>query len=72
MLYNYFRFVNWQADAIHIADPDALVTVGVWNPVVNIYAFGFHDLFSDLCLLTAGGRRKVSYLTLISMCDINI
>lgn len=55
------RFVNWQADAIHRADPGALVSVGVWNPIANTDAFGFHDLYKDSCLTAAGGKSGVSF-----------
>lgn len=58
----YFRFLNWQADAIHQADPSALVSVGVWNPIDNTDAFGLNDLFKDECLTAAGGKSRVSPL----------
>lgn len=54
-----YRFINLQADAIHRTDPDALVSVGVWNPIDNTDAFGLHDLFKDECLVAAGGKEGV-------------
>jgi len=52
--------VNIQADAIYLADPEALVSLGVWNPIDNTDAFGLHDLFRDECLIKAGGKEAVS------------
>ena len=53
------RFINRQAAAIHITDPDALVSLGVWNNIGNTDAFGLHDLFKDECLIAAGGEEEV-------------
>ncbi|KAK3722347.1 hypothetical protein RRG08_041950 [Elysia crispata] len=50
------RFINWQADAIKQEDPEALVTVGVWNPKSNTNSFHMFDHYSDECLYKAGKR----------------
>ncbi|XP_052769396.1 mannan endo-1,4-beta-mannosidase-like [Mya arenaria] len=52
------RFINWQAHAIRIHDPGAMVTVGTWNPKSNTDRFGFKNLYKDSCLVEAGGRNK--------------
>lgn len=52
-----------QADAIHREDPEALVSVGVWNPIDNIDVFGFVNLFKDECLIAAGGMENVTYFS---------
>jgi len=54
---NMQRFVNWQAAAIHAADPKALVTVGSWNPKANEDMNGFQNYWKDECLLKAGGKK---------------
>ncbi|XP_064600905.1 mannan endo-1,4-beta-mannosidase-like [Liolophura sinensis] len=54
----YLRFINWQADAIHRADPKSLVSVGSWNVQSNTDAMGKVDFYKDSCLLKAGGRAK--------------
>lgn len=53
---NLQRFANWQADAIHAADPKALVTQGTWNPKSNEDKNGFRNYWKDECLVKAGGR----------------
>lgn len=50
------RFVNLQAAAIKAADPQALVSVGVWNPKSNTDQFGFINHYKDECLVKAGGK----------------
>ncbi|KAL4238580.1 hypothetical protein ACF0H5_003287 [Mactra antiquata] len=50
------RFVNWQADAIRTADPGAMVTVGAWNAKADAGILGFHNLYSDHCLVSSGGK----------------
>ncbi|CAG5119408.1 unnamed protein product [Candidula unifasciata] len=59
--YNYedvLRFVNWQAAAIKSADPESLVSVGVWNPRSNTDQFGQVNHYSDECLVKAGGKAN--------------
>ncbi|GFR69945.1 endo-1,4-beta-mannanase 1 [Elysia marginata] len=50
------RFISWQTDAIKSVDPQALVTVGVWNPKSNTNSFGMVDHYSDTCLYKAGQK----------------
>ncbi|GFN85278.1 endo-1,4-beta-mannanase 1 [Plakobranchus ocellatus] len=50
------RFISWQADAIKQEDPEALVTVGVWNPKSNTDRFNMADHYSDNCLKKAGQK----------------
>ncbi|XP_061188482.1 mannan endo-1,4-beta-mannosidase-like isoform X2 [Saccostrea echinata] len=52
------RFFNWQAAAIKEVDPYALVTVGAWNGKVITDNFGFHNLYKDRCLVTAGEKAN--------------
>ncbi|XP_060082715.1 mannan endo-1,4-beta-mannosidase-like [Ylistrum balloti] len=52
------RFVNWQANAIRQHDQYALVTVGSWNPKSNTGSFNMRNLYSDHCLVTAGGKSN--------------
>nr|Q8WPJ2.1 RecName: Full=Mannan endo-1,4-beta-mannosidase; AltName: Full=Beta-mannanase; AltName: Full=Endo-beta-1,4-mannanase; Short=Man5A; Short=ManA; Flags: Precursor [Mytilus edulis]CAC81056.1 endo-1,4-mannanase [Mytilus edulis] len=52
------RFVNWQAAAIKEVDPGAMVTVGSWNMKADTDAMGFHNLYSDHCLVKAGGKQS--------------
>ncbi|KAK3785915.1 hypothetical protein RRG08_033023 [Elysia crispata] len=57
--YNYqqmLRFINWQADAIKQEDPQALVSVGVWNPKSNTDRFSMVDHYKDSCLYKAGQK----------------
>ena len=64
------RFFALQAEAIHRADPQALVTVGAWSEHSVTSAFpatggqGFFNYYSDDCLAKAkalrGGRRHSS------------
>ncbi|MGD0679121.1 MAG: cellulase family glycosylhydrolase [Polyangiaceae bacterium] len=49
--------VNWFADAIHTADPNALVTNGAWTFLANSNVVGT-NYYSDSALLAAGGRSK--------------
>lgn len=50
--------VNWFADAIHNADPNALVTVGAWTFIANSNVNGWTNFYSDAALMAAGGRSK--------------
>jgi len=54
------KFVNWVSDAIHNADPKALVTVNSFSheSLVGIVDPTTVFLFEDNCLLKAGGREK--------------
>ncbi|XP_064600906.1 mannan endo-1,4-beta-mannosidase-like [Liolophura sinensis] len=52
------RFINWQADAIHRADPKSLVSVGTWNIQSNTDRMGKVDFYKDSCLIKAGGKAK--------------
>ncbi|GFR71926.1 endo-1,4-beta-mannanase 1 [Elysia marginata] len=57
--YNYqqiLRFVNWQVDAIKQEDPEALVTVGVWNAKSSTDNFHLANHYSDDCLIKAGNK----------------
>jgi hypothetical protein len=49
--------VNWFSDAIHNADPSALVTTGAWQFTVNAATAGagFTNAYSNAALLAAGG-----------------
>ncbi|XP_057369994.1 mannan endo-1,4-beta-mannosidase-like [Daphnia carinata] len=50
-------FINWQAAAIKVADPGALVTVGAWSQYSQTDAFSdTRNYFSDACLFAAGGK----------------
>jgi hypothetical protein len=49
--------VNWFADAIHTADPNALVTNGAWTFLANSDVVGT-NYYSDAALLAAGGKSK--------------
>jgi hypothetical protein len=48
--------VNWFADAIHQADPSALVTNGTWTFIANSTLTGYANEYSDTALLAAGGK----------------
>lgn len=50
--------VNWFADAIHAADPAALVTNGAWPFIANSNVQGYTNAYSDAALRTAGGRAR--------------
>jgi hypothetical protein len=50
--------VNWFADAIHTADPHALVTNGAWQFAVNANVSNYQNMYSDAALMAAGGRAK--------------
>jgi hypothetical protein len=50
--------VNWLADAIHTADPGALVTNGAWTFIANSNVNGHTDDYSDSALIAAGGKAK--------------
>ncbi|BFZ24029.1 hypothetical protein BsWGS_27068 [Bradybaena similaris] len=52
------RFINWQAAAIKSADPESLVSVGVWNPRSNTDQFGQVNHYTDACLIKAGGKAN--------------
>jgi hypothetical protein len=52
------KCVNWFADAIHAADPNALVTNGAWQFAVNATVSGYQNAYSDTALKAAGGRAK--------------
>ncbi|CAC5396182.1 Mannan endo-1,4-beta-mannosidase [Mytilus coruscus] len=54
-------FVNWQAAAIKKVDPGAMVTVGSWNTKTDTDTMGFHNLYSDYCLVKAGGKQSQSF-----------
>ena len=60
IIYVPIRFANWQVDAIRKADSEALVSVGAWKAIANTDSYGFHDLYKDECLVSAGGRTNVS------------
>lgn len=50
-------FINWQAAAIKVADPGALVTVGTWSQYSQTDAFSdTRNYYSDACLFAAGGK----------------
>jgi hypothetical protein len=49
------KCVNWFADAVHTADPSALVTEGVWQFTANANASTFENYYSNTALLAAGG-----------------
>jgi len=55
---NMQQFVNLQVAAIHEADPDALVTVGIWNEQAGTDEFGYFNYFKDECLISAGGKQN--------------
>jgi len=55
---NILQFINWQADAIHNADPKALVTTGSWSERAMTDQFGYRNYYKDECLISAGGRQK--------------
>lgn len=50
------RNVNWMADAIHAADPDALVTSSAWTFITSSNVSGYSNYYSDAALVQAGGR----------------
>ena len=55
------RFFNLHADAIHSADPTALVTVGAWSQYSSTDATvtagkTFFNYYKDECLVSAGGK----------------
>jgi hypothetical protein len=52
------KCVNWFADAIHNADPQALVTNGAWTFIVNSNVGDYHNLYSDQALIELGGKPK--------------
>ncbi|KAK7104063.1 mannan endo-1,4-beta-mannosidase-like [Littorina saxatilis] len=52
------RFINWQAEAICRADPQALVTAGSWSQNSQTYQWGKKNLYSDQCLIKAGGKAN--------------
>ena len=54
------QFVNWIADAIHTADPKALVTVNTYSfkSLMDDSTKSSLFLFSDECLLASGGRPR--------------
>merc|ERR1719277_2963587 len=52
------RFINWQVDAIRKADPSALVTAGSWSQKSASGQFGDKNLYSDTCLVKAGGKAR--------------
>jgi hypothetical protein len=51
------KTTNWFADAIHTADPSALVTVGAWTFLAVSPTVGT-NYYSDSALVAAGGRAK--------------
>ncbi|XP_070180562.1 mannan endo-1,4-beta-mannosidase-like isoform X2 [Littorina saxatilis] len=57
-LKDLLRFLNWQTDAIRSVDPQALVTSGSWRQWSQSGALGGRNLYSDHCLLKAGGRPQ--------------
>ena len=52
----WLRFINWQAAAIHQAQPGALVTVGSWSEHASTDNFGYTNYYKDSCLQAAGGQ----------------
>ncbi|MDP9037349.1 MAG: cellulase family glycosylhydrolase [Myxococcota bacterium] len=50
--------VNWFADAIHAADPAALVTNGAWTFIANSNVGNYQNSYSDVALRAAGGRAR--------------
>ncbi|PVD25444.1 hypothetical protein C0Q70_13100 [Pomacea canaliculata] len=52
------RFINWQADAIRRTDPSAMVTAGSWSQKSQSDHWGDRNLYSDHCLVKAGGRAQ--------------
>jgi hypothetical protein len=49
--------VNWFADAIHKADPSALVTNGAWQFAVNANVSSYKNMYSDSALRMVGKRQ---------------
>jgi hypothetical protein len=49
--------VNWFADAIHKADPSALVTTGAWQFAVNANVSSYKNMYSDSALRMVGKRE---------------
>lgn len=56
-----FRFINWQADAIHSIDPKSLVTVGAWSVRSMTDQLGWTNYYHDNCLYEAGRRSLVRF-----------
>jgi len=64
---NILRFHNWIIDAIHTADPKAIVSAGSWSHFATsdatiimedpIHKYGFNH-YKDSCLMDAGGRPR--------------
>ncbi|KAK7466625.1 hypothetical protein BaRGS_00037282 [Batillaria attramentaria] len=52
------RFINWQADAIYRADPQALVTAGSASQGTQTDMFGKKNIYKDECLIKAGGKQR--------------
>jgi hypothetical protein len=38
------------------------VTVGSWNMKEDSDALGYHNLYSDKCLIKAGGKHQASFV----------
>ena len=60
LIHEYCRFINWQAEAICRADRQALVTAGSWSQNSQTDQLGKKNLYTDHCLVTAGGKANVS------------
>ncbi|XP_076451220.1 mannan endo-1,4-beta-mannosidase-like [Babylonia areolata] len=52
------RFINWQVDAIRRSDPTAQVTAGSWSQKSQTDQWGNKNLYSDHCLVKAGGKAQ--------------
>ncbi len=52
------KCVNWFADAIHNADPNALVTNAAWTFIANSNTGDYHNWYSDQALIELGGKPK--------------
>ena len=66
------RFINWQVEAIRRTDPDALVTAGSSGQGTQSDQWGDKNLYSDHCLVTAGGKSGVTpicYLFVLPVCS---
>ena len=42
------------------------MTVGSWNMKEDSDALGYHNLYSDKCLIKAGGKHQASFVVFVS------
>eukprot|EP01083_Nonionella_stella_P318228 1162120_1 len=54
----YQRFINKLSAAIKAVDPESLVTMGAWSEKSVTDQFGYKNLWSDACLIEAGGHES--------------